>query len=61
MIAPLNWRKSSYSDGDDGNDCVEIASSPSRVAVRDSKAPSDRTLDFPADTFTAFLDALKAT
>jgi hypothetical protein len=30
------WRKSSYSNGS-GGDCVEVAYSPDRVAVRDSK------------------------
>ncbi|MEV5434594.1 DUF397 domain-containing protein [Streptomyces sp. NPDC052682] len=35
----LAWRKSSYSSGGDG-DCVEIATRPDTVHVRDSK---DRT------------------
>jgi hypothetical protein len=59
VITPLNWRKSSYSDGDDGNDCVEIANSRTRVAVRDSKTPADRTLSFPAESFSAFIEGLK--
>ncbi|WP_157878217.1 DUF397 domain-containing protein, partial [Streptomyces torulosus] len=32
-----NWRKSSYSGPGDGNECVEIASTPTHIAVRDSK------------------------
>jgi len=56
-----NWRKSSYSGPDDGNDCVEIANSPTHIAVRDSKVPTGRTLIFPAETFTAFVNALKDT
>ncbi|MGC5565776.1 DUF397 domain-containing protein [Streptomyces sp. FR-108] len=59
MTTPLNWHKSSYSDGDDGNDCVEVAASPAHVSVRDSKAPTDGTLNFPAETFVAFVNALK--
>ncbi|MEV0218633.1 DUF397 domain-containing protein [Streptomyces sp. NPDC050704] len=59
--APRNWRKSSYSGPDDGNDCVEIANSPTHIAVRDSKAPADRTLTFPTNTFTPFIEALKTT
>ncbi|MFS8204447.1 DUF397 domain-containing protein [Streptomyces sp. CWNU-52B] len=55
------WRKSSYSGPDDGNNCVEIANSPTQVAVRDSKAPSDGTLTFPVETFTTFVNALKDT
>ncbi|WP_261386316.1 DUF397 domain-containing protein [Streptomyces sp. BK340] len=55
-----NWRKSSYSGPGDGNECVEIANSPTHVAVRDTKAPTRATLTFPADTFTPFIEALKA-
>ena len=54
-----NWRKSSYSGEGDGNNCVEIATSPTRVAVRDSKAPARSPLTFPATAFTHFLKALK--
>ncbi|WOX10202.1 DUF397 domain-containing protein [Streptomyces sp. N50] len=58
-----NWRKSSYSGEGDGNECVEIASSPAytHVSVRDSKAPAGATLTFPAGTFAAFVDVLKTT
>ncbi|WP_185806577.1 DUF397 domain-containing protein, partial [Streptomyces sp. RP5T] len=28
----MNWRKSSYSDGGDGNTCVEIAPLPDHIA-----------------------------
>ncbi|MFD4622705.1 DUF397 domain-containing protein [Streptomyces sp. NPDC058475] len=59
MATPDNWRKSSYSDGDDGNDCVEIANSPIQIAIRDSKAPAGATLTFPAGAFTTFIEALK--
>ncbi|MER8083992.1 DUF397 domain-containing protein [Streptomyces sp. NPDC058316] len=33
----LKWFKSSYSDSSDGNDCVEVATPPGTVHVRDSK------------------------
>ncbi|WP_405685492.1 DUF397 domain-containing protein [Streptomyces sp. NBC_00057] len=33
----LAWFKSSYSDSSDGNDCVEVATTPSSIHVRDSK------------------------
>ncbi|MFI0540527.1 hypothetical protein RKD19_003870 [Streptomyces canus] len=55
----MNWRKSSYSDGGDGNTCVEIAPLPDHIAVRDSKAPTRATLTFPAPAFTALIDHLK--
>jgi hypothetical protein len=53
------WRKSSYSGPGDGNECVEIATSPTHIAVRDSKAPARATLTFPAGAFGAFLETLK--
>ncbi|MFC9466911.1 DUF397 domain-containing protein [Streptomyces coelicoflavus] len=54
-----NWLRSSYSGEGDGNNCVEIATSPTRVAVRDSKAPSRATLAFPRAAFTRFLTTMK--
>ncbi|NMO36902.1 DUF397 domain-containing protein [Streptomyces sp. GMY01] len=59
MFTPTTWRKSSYSGGGDGNNCVEIATSPTRAAVRDSKAPGRATLTFPAPAFLTFLETLK--
>ena len=56
-----NWRKSSYSGPDDGNNCVEIATHPTHTSIRDSKAPTRATLTLPTPTFTAFIDALKIT
>lgn len=55
----MNWRKSTYSGGGDGNTCVEIAELPTHIAVRDSKAPTRATLSFPAPSFTALIDHLK--
>ncbi|MFJ3227014.1 DUF397 domain-containing protein [Streptomyces sp. NPDC086783] len=54
-----NWRKSSYSGPDDGNNCVEIANSAAHVAVRDSKAPARAILTFPVTAFAPFVEALK--
>ena len=53
-----NWRKSSYSGPDDGNNCVEIVGSRTRIAIRDSKAPARAILTFPAEAFTLFIDGL---
>ncbi|MEU3280414.1 DUF397 domain-containing protein [Streptomyces antibioticus] len=33
----LVWFKSSYSSGNDGESCVEVAATPGTVHVRDSK------------------------
>ncbi|WP_019064519.1 DUF397 domain-containing protein [Streptomyces prunicolor] len=54
-----HWQKSSYSGAGDGNSCVEIAHRPTRIAIRDSKTPARATLTFPAEVFTAFVEALK--
>ncbi|MFJ9115509.1 DUF397 domain-containing protein [Streptomyces sp. NPDC102394] len=61
MTAPRAWRKSSYSGDGDGDNCVELAPTPTHTAVRDSKAPARATLTFPTPAFTTFLDALKST
>ena len=55
-----NWRKSSYSGPDDGNNCVEIANSPTHVSIRDSKAPARATVSFPTETFAAFVGTIKS-
>ncbi len=60
MTAPDNWRKSSYSGEGDGNSCVEVATFPTHVVVRDTKTPARATLAFPAETFTPFIEALKS-
>ncbi|MEZ7003513.1 DUF397 domain-containing protein [Streptomyces sp. AD55] len=58
-MTPDNWRRSTHSGGGDGNNCVEIAASATRVAVRDSKAPTRATLTFPPEAFAGFVEALK--
>ncbi|MDH6516910.1 hypothetical protein M2163_006110 [Streptomyces sp. SAI-135] len=60
MDTPGNWRKSSYSGPGDGDSCVEIANSPTRIAIRDSKTLDGATLTFPTEAFAPFLAALKS-
>ncbi|GAA3884894.1 DUF397 domain-containing protein [Streptomyces lacrimifluminis] len=60
MTAPTAWRKSSYSGGGDGNGCVEIANSHTRIAVRDSKVPARATLTFPSGAFAIFIESVKS-
>ncbi|MEU7331287.1 DUF397 domain-containing protein [Streptomyces parvus] len=36
-VSELHWFKSSYSDSSNPNDCVEVATAPDAVHVRDSK------------------------
>ncbi|MEU4832388.1 DUF397 domain-containing protein [Streptosporangium sp. NPDC023615] len=51
------WHKSSLSGS--GNNCVEVASVPGLVAVRDSKDPGGATLVFSPRDWTAFLGRVK--
>lgn len=60
MTTPNTWQKSSFSGGGQGDACVEIAHLRTRVAIRDSKAPTQGALFFPAGAFTAFISNLKA-
>ncbi|MGW1780448.1 DUF397 domain-containing protein [Streptomyces sp. NPDC002143] len=59
-LSVVQWRKSSYSDGEPGGECVEVASGVTDlVPVRDSKAPLAPGLTFTPDTWGAFIVALK--
>ena len=52
----LPWRKSSRSNGNGGNNCVEVAIAGSAIGVRDSKNPDGPVLAFTPtawDTFVA--------
>ncbi|MER6226884.1 DUF397 domain-containing protein [Streptomyces sp900105755] len=53
--AALTWFKSSYS-GSQGGDCVEVASTPATVHVRDSKAPDGPILTVSPAVWSEFLD-----
>ncbi|MGY3202350.1 DUF397 domain-containing protein [Streptomyces sp. TE5632] len=60
MITRSTWRKSSFSGGGEGNDCVEIAEADdARMAIRDSKDPARAALSVPAPVFAAFVGCLK--
>ncbi|NUK55212.1 DUF397 domain-containing protein [Streptomyces lunaelactis] len=53
MSTALEWFKSSYS-GDEGGECVEVATHPTAVHVRDSKNPDGPVLTLDPATWTAF-------
>ncbi|GAA2872612.1 DUF397 domain-containing protein [Streptosporangium fragile] len=58
-LPTARWRKSTLS-GDDGSDCVEIASlSGGHKAIRDSKNPHAPALILTPDQWTAFLNNVK--
>jgi hypothetical protein len=58
-VTAVAWRTSSYS-GDNGGACVEVGTAGPAVAVRDSKHPDGPLLAFPASTWQAFTDQVKA-
>lgn len=58
MMTELNWHKSSYS-GSQAN-CVEAASLPNAVAVRDSKHPDGPALVIMAARWQSFMASVKA-
>ncbi|MYZ11138.1 DUF397 domain-containing protein [Streptomyces sp. SID2999] len=55
----LAWFKSSYSGGNDGNSCVELAIVPSTIHVRDSKHTAGPQLALTQDTWTAFVTGVR--
>jgi len=48
------WIKSSYST-DEGPDCVEVATAPAHILVRDSKNPDGPRLTLAPTTWATFL------
>ncbi|MFH9068296.1 DUF397 domain-containing protein [Streptomyces alboflavus] len=61
-LTNAQWRKSSYSSGDGGENCVEVASGlPGLVPVRDSKTSPDGSpvVLIGAPAWTTFLTALR--
>jgi hypothetical protein len=58
-VTSVAWRTSSYS-GDNGGTCVEVGTTGPAVAVRDSNHPNGPQLAFPADTWQAFTNQVKA-
>ncbi|MEU2080496.1 DUF397 domain-containing protein [Streptomyces albus] len=55
MRRELAWRKSSYS-GSDGGNCLEVAQTPGRVHVRDSKEQRGPVLSVPSGQWAAFIE-----
>lgn len=49
----LQWFKSSYS-GDEGGACVEVATHPTAIHIRDSKNPTGPHLTVTPDAWAAF-------
>ncbi|MGA5468796.1 DUF397 domain-containing protein [Streptomyces arboris] len=51
----LAWFKSSYSDSSNPNDCVEVATAPDAVHVRDSKNIQGPRLTLTPAAWTGFV------
>ncbi|MFB7369192.1 DUF397 domain-containing protein [Streptomyces sp. NPDC056222] len=51
----LAWFKSSYSGGSEGDSCVEVATTPGAVHVRDSKDTDIPHLDLAPSAWAAFV------
>ncbi|MFD7114316.1 DUF397 domain-containing protein [Streptomyces microflavus] len=51
----LRWFKSSYSDSSNPNDCVEVATAPGTVHVRDSKKVEGPRLALTPAAWTGFV------
>ncbi|ALO96347.1 DUF397 domain-containing protein [Streptomyces olivaceoviridis] len=55
--AALAWFKSSYSSSEGGN-CLEVATTPTTIHIRDSKNTPGPTLTLSPVTWTRFLDGI---
>ncbi|GAA2678257.1 DUF397 domain-containing protein [Actinoplanes palleronii] len=53
------WKKGSRSNGNGGNNCVEVAFLDDGIAVRDSKNQTGPALMFTSAEWTAFVDSAK--
>ncbi|MFF8271282.1 DUF397 domain-containing protein [Streptomyces sp. NPDC016562] len=51
----LDWFKSSYSDSSEGDDCVEVATTPTTVHVRDSKVLQSPGITFSPVAWAGFV------
>lgn len=52
------WRKATYS-GTNGGGCVEAATTPRRVLVRDTTNRAAGSIDVAPEAWRAFIDGLK--
>ncbi|MFF1299035.1 MULTISPECIES: DUF397 domain-containing protein [unclassified Streptomyces] len=54
-VSELAWFKSSYSDGPEGDSCVEIATAPGAIHVRDSKHTTGPSLKLTPEAWASFV------
>lgn len=53
------WKKSNRSNGNGGNNCVEVMDTGTGVRVRDSKDADGPILDYTYDEWNAFVAGAK--
>ncbi|MGW2749156.1 DUF397 domain-containing protein [Streptomyces sp. NPDC001450] len=53
--AELHWFKSSYSSTNEPGDCVEVATTPATIHIRDSKTPETGQLKVTPSAWAVFL------
>ncbi|MFD3944294.1 DUF397 domain-containing protein [Streptomyces sp. NPDC058579] len=51
----LEWFKSSYSSSSNGEDCIEVATTPATIHVRDSKVTEGPLLAFAPRAWAGFV------
>jgi hypothetical protein len=59
-LSTAHWRKSSYSGGEQGDECVEVCDDfPGTVPVRDSKDVDGAVLVLADAAWQSFVDGVK--
>ncbi|WP_043684865.1 DUF397 domain-containing protein [Streptomyces xylophagus] len=48
MTTPDNWQKSSFSGNGDGDNCIELATTPTTLHLRESETPTTALTTTPA-------------
>ncbi|WP_043685988.1 DUF397 domain-containing protein [Streptomyces xylophagus] len=59
MSQARHWQKSTFSDGGDGNTCVELAATPTTLHLRESDTP-DTELTTTAGPLTQLISSVKS-
>ncbi|MCD7441661.1 DUF397 domain-containing protein [Streptomyces lincolnensis] len=59
MAQARHWQKSSFSDGSDGDTCVEVAATPTTLHLRESDTP-DTELTTTTAPLAHLIRALKS-
>ncbi|WP_406325063.1 DUF397 domain-containing protein [Streptomyces niveus] len=59
MSASINWQKSSFSGGDNNQNCVELAHVDGQILLRESDTPNT-IVTTNRDNLRAFISGVKA-